>query len=90
VDVVSLYLNPPEHALVLCVDEKTQIQALDRPQPSLPLKKGRCGTMTHDYKCNGTTTPFAALCVRYRPASIIACRTAFSASGPNCAAGVWP
>ena len=60
-DVVGLYLNPPEHALVLCVDEKTQIQALDRTQPSLPLKKGRCGTMTHDYKRNGTTTLFAAL-----------------------------
>jgi transposase len=61
VDVVGLYLNPPEHALVLRVDEKTQIQALDRTQPSLPLKKGRCGTMTHDYKRNGTTTLFAAL-----------------------------
>ena len=59
--VVGLYLNPPEHALVLCCDEKTQIQALDRTQPSLPLKKGRCGTMTHDYKRNGTTTLFAAL-----------------------------
>jgi transposase len=61
IDVVGLYLNPPEHALVLCVDEKTQIQALDRTQPGLPLKKGRCGTMTHDYKRNGTTTLFAAL-----------------------------
>ena len=61
VDVVGLYLDPPEHALVLCVDEKTQIQALDRTQPSLPLTKGRCGTMTHDYKRNGTTTLFAAL-----------------------------
>ena len=61
VDVVGLYLDPPEHALVLCVDEKTQIQALDRTQPSLPLKKGRCGTITHDYKRNGTTTLFAAL-----------------------------
>lgn len=61
VDVVGLYLNPPEHALVLCADEKSQIQALDRTQPSLPLKKGRCGTMTHDYKRNGTTTLFAAL-----------------------------
>jgi transposase len=60
-DVVGLYLNPPEHALVLCCDEKSQIQALDRTQPSLPLKKGRCGTMTHDYKRNGTTTLFAAL-----------------------------
>ena len=60
-DVVALYLNPPEHALVLCVDEKSQIQALDRTQPGLPMKKGRCGTMTHDYKRNGTTTLFAAL-----------------------------
>lgn len=61
IDVVGLYLRPPEHALVLCVDEKSQIQALDRTQPGLPLKKGRCGTMTHDYKRNGTTTLFAAL-----------------------------
>ncbi len=60
-DVVGLYLNPPEHALVLSVDEKTSIQALDRSQPGLPLKKGRCGTMTHDYKRCGTTTLFAAL-----------------------------
>src|SRR5262244_1463921 len=60
-DVVGLYLNPPEHAIVLCVDEKSQIQALDRTQPGLPLKKGRCGTLTHDYKRNGTTTLFAAL-----------------------------
>jgi transposase len=60
-DVVGLYLNPPEKALVLCVDEKSQIQALDRTQPGLPLIKGRCGTMTHDYKRNGTTTLFAAL-----------------------------
>ena len=60
-DVVGLYLNPPEKALVLCLDEKSQIQALDRTQPGLPLKKGRCGTMTHDYKRNGTTTLFAAL-----------------------------
>jgi len=60
-DVVGLYLNPPEKAMVLCVDEKSQIQALDRTQPGLPLKKGRCGTMTHDYKRNGTTTLFAAL-----------------------------
>ncbi|MBE0557897.1 MAG: IS630 family transposase, partial [Proteobacteria bacterium] len=60
-DVVGLYLNPPEHALVLCADEKTSIQALDRTQPGLPIKKGRCGTMTHDYKRNGTTTLFAAL-----------------------------
>jgi transposase len=59
--IVGLYLNPPEHAIVLCVDEKSQIQALDRTQPGLPLKKGRCGTMTHDYKRNGTATLFAAL-----------------------------
>ena len=60
-DVVGLYLNPPDKSLVLCVDEKSQIQALDRTQPGLPLKKGRCQTMTHDYKRNGTTTLFAAL-----------------------------
>src|SRR5437899_2773106 len=60
-DVVGLYLNPPDQTLVLCLDEKSQIQALDRTQPGLPLKKGRCGTMTHDYKRNGTTTLFAAL-----------------------------
>jgi len=60
-DVVGLYLNPPDEAIVLCVDEKSQIQALNRTQPGLPLKKGRCGTMTHDYKRNGTTTLFAAL-----------------------------
>src|ERR1700704_810010 len=59
-DVVGLYVDPPEHALVLSVDEKSQIQALDRTQPGLPLKKGRCGTMTHDYKRHGTTTLFAA------------------------------
>jgi len=60
-DIVGLYLNPPEHAIVMCVDEKSQIQALDRTQPGLPLKKGRCGTMTHDYKRHGTATLFAAL-----------------------------
>jgi transposase len=60
-DVIGLYLNPPDQAIVLCVDEKSQIQALNRTQPGLPLKKGRCGTMTHDYKRNGTTTLFAAL-----------------------------
>jgi len=60
-DVVGLYLNPPDRALVLSVDEKSQIQALDRTQPGLPLKRGRCGTMTHDYRRNGTTTLFAAL-----------------------------
>lgn len=61
VDVVGLYLDPPQHALVLCVDEKSQIQALDRTQPGLPLKPGRCGTMTHDYQRHGTTTLFAAI-----------------------------
>jgi transposase len=61
IDVVGLYLNPPEKALVISADEKTQIQALDRTQPSLPIVPGRCGTMTHDYKRNGTTTLFAAI-----------------------------
>ena len=60
-DIVGLYLSPPDHALVLCCDEKSQVQALDRTQPGLPLKKGRAATMTHDYKRNGTTTLFAAL-----------------------------
>ncbi len=60
-DVVGLYLSPPEHAVVLSCDEKSQIQALDRTQPGLPLKPGRCGTMTHDYKRNGTTSLFAAM-----------------------------
>jgi transposase len=64
VDVVGLYMNPPDKALVLCVDEKSQIQALDRTQPGLPLKKGRAATMTHDYKRHGTTTLFAALDVK--------------------------
>ena len=61
VDIVGLYLDPPKHAVVLSIDEKSQIQALDRTQPGLPLKPGRCGTMTHDYKRHGTTTLFAAL-----------------------------
>jgi transposase len=61
VDVVGLYMHPPDKAVVLCIDEKSQIQALDRTQPSLPMKKGRAGTMTHDYKRHGTTTVFAAL-----------------------------
>ena len=60
-DIVGLYMSPPEHALVLCCDEKSQVQALDRTQPGLPLKKGRAATMTHDYKRHGTTTLFAAL-----------------------------
>jgi transposase len=60
-DIVGVYMNPPAHAVVVSIDEKTQIQALDRTQPGLPLKPGKCGTMTHDYKRNGTTTLFAAL-----------------------------
>ena len=60
-DVVGVYLNPPDKAVVLCVDEKTQVQALYRTQPGLPMKKGRCGTMTHDYRRNGTTCLFAAM-----------------------------
>lgn len=60
-DIVGLYLNPPDKALVVCVDEKSQIQALNRTQPGLPMKPGRCATLTHDYKRNGTTTLFAAL-----------------------------
>ena len=74
-DIVGLYVDPPAHAVVLSVDEKSQIQALDRTQPGLPLKKGRAGTMTHDYKRHGTTTLFAALAsstessATYRPAS---------------------
>jgi len=60
-DIVGLYVDPPAHAVVLSVDEKSQIQALDRSQPGLPMKRGRAGTMTHDYKRHGTTTLFAAL-----------------------------
>jgi len=60
-DIVRLYMNPPEHAVVVSIDEKSEIQALDRTQPGLPLKPGWCGTMTHDYKRHGTTTLFAAL-----------------------------
>ena len=60
-DIVGLYMHPPAHAVVVSIDEKSQIQALDRTQPGLPLKPGKCGTMTHDYKRNGTTTLFAAL-----------------------------
>jgi transposase len=63
-DVIGLYLEPPEKAIVFSVDEKSQIQALDRTQPGLPIKPGKCGTMTHDYKRNGTTTLFAALDVQ--------------------------
>ena len=60
-EIVGLYVNPPDHAIVLSVDEKSQIQALDRTQPGLPMKKGRAGTITHDYKRHGVTTLFAAL-----------------------------
>jgi hypothetical protein len=60
-DVIGLYLNPPQQAIVLCVDEKSQIQALDRTQRGLPIQKGRCGTRTHDYRRTGTTTLLAAL-----------------------------
>ena len=60
-DVVGVYLNPPDKAVVMCIDEKSQVQALNRTQPGLPMKPGRCGTMTHDYKRNGTTCLFAAL-----------------------------
>jgi transposase len=63
-DIVGLYMSPPDKALVLCVDEKSQIQALDRTQPGLPLKKGRAATMTHDYKRNGVTTLYAAMDVK--------------------------
>ena len=63
-DIVGLYIDPPAHAVVLSIDEKSQIQALDRTQPGLPIKPGRCQTMTHDYKRHGTTTLFAALSVR--------------------------
>jgi hypothetical protein len=62
-DIVGLYIDPPAHAVVLSIDEKSQIQALDRTQPGLPIKPGRCQTMTHDYKRHGTTTLFAALSV---------------------------
>ncbi len=65
--IAGLYLDPPAHAVVLSVDEKSQIQALDRTQPGLPIKRGRCGTITHDYKRNGTTTLFAALDILQGP-----------------------
>lgn len=72
-DVVGLYMSPPAHAIVVSIDEKSQIQALDRTQPGLPLKPGRCGATTHDYKRNGTTTLFAALNVSTGPSSVVAC-----------------
>jgi len=79
--IVGLYLNPPEHALVLSVDEKSQIQALDRTQPGLPLKKGRGATMTHDYKRNGTTTLFAALNTRSGEVMGMACKNTGTRNG---------
>ena len=89
-DIVGLYINPPDKALVLAVDEKSQIQALDRTQPGLPMKKGRCGTMTHDYKRNGTTALFAALnmldgtsSANACPATGIASSSAFSRPSTN-------
>ena len=72
-DIVGLYMHPPAHAVVLSIDEKSQIQALDRTQPGLPLKPGKCGTMTHDYKRHGTTTLFAALNVLEGMSSAAAC-----------------
>ncbi len=72
-DIVGLYIDPPAHAIVLSVDEKSQIQALDRTQPGLPLKPGRCGTMTHDYKRNGTTTLFARSTCSTARSSAAAC-----------------
>ena len=69
-DVVGVYLNLPDKAVILCVDEKSQVQALDRTQPGLPMKKGRCGTMTHDSKRNGTTCLFAALNVPFQVSAL--------------------
>jgi transposase len=86
-DVVGLYIDPPAHAVVLSVDEKSQIQALDRTQPGLPLKRGRCGTMTHDYIRNGTTTLFAALDVAAgrvidAACNVIGTRSSYASSTP--------
>ncbi len=85
-DVVGLYVDPPAHAVVLSIDEKSQIQALDRTQPGLPMKKGRCGTMTHDYKRNGTTTLFAALPPPCSPRSM--CSTAPSSAATCSVTGI--
>jgi hypothetical protein len=93
--VVGLYLNPPEQAVVLCMDETSQIQALDRTQPSLPMKKGRAGTITHDYKRHGTTTLFAALNVltgtvigrclpRHRNTEFLKCLRTIDREVPKC------
>ena len=89
-DIVGLYMDPPKHAVVVSIDEKSQIQALDRTQPGLPLKPGKCGTMTHDYKRNGTTTLFAALnildgTVIGRCINGIATRNSFASSTPSSA-----
>lgn len=81
-DVVGLYVSPPAHAIVLSVDEKSQIQALDRTQPGLPLKRGRGATMTHDYKRNGTTTLFAALIRHDQRGPTGACQA--QGRGPTC------
>jgi hypothetical protein len=81
-DIVGLYLNPPDKALVLAVDEKSQIHALNRTQPGRPMKKGRCRTLTHDYERNGTTTLFAALNMLDAPSSANACPTTAIASPP--------
>ena len=81
-DVVGLYLNPPENAIVLSCDEKSQMQALDRTQPGLPLKKGRCGTLTHDYKRNGTTTMFAALNTLLPVSAVLAALRGIEAVAP--------
>jgi transposase len=89
-DVVGLYLNPPERAIVLSMDEKSQIQALDRTQPSLPMKPGRAGTMTHDYKRNGTTTLFAALNVLTGSVIGQAHATDTASSSRSCARSIGP
>ena len=86
-DVVGLYLNPPDKAVVLCVDEKSQIQALDRTQPGLPMKPGRRGTLTHDYKRHGTTTLFAALNVL--AGAIRRVHAGGHVIDPELAAGAW-
>ena len=85
-DIVGLYLHPPDHALVLCVDEKSQIQALDRTQPLLPMRPGQIERRTHDYERHGTTSLFAALDTP--PAGLSAAAT--SATAPSNSAGFWP
>src|SRR5205814_7446721 len=96
-DIVGVYVDPPAHAIVLSVDEKSQIQALDRTHPGLPIKKGRCQTMTHDYKRHGTTTLFAALNVLKAASSVVACnataiRSSSASSTPSrqrCRSASW-